>query len=121
MENQADDESMTGDDELLQVEQAIARLIARYPSISPVDIEHAVRTIHQRFADGKVRDFVPLLVEKAARRDIAGWATTQPRVPTALSRPATEGGETDIPAALGQRRQRRATRWPGFLAAWPSR
>ncbi|MBP1159880.1 hypothetical protein ABIC28_005432 [Rhodococcus sp. PvR044] len=112
---------MTGDDELLQVEQVIARLTARYPSISPIDIEHTVRTIHQRFADGKVRDFVPLLVEKAARRDIAGWVTTQPRTPTALSRPATEAGGTDAPAALGQRRQRRAARWPGFLAAWPSR
>jgi hypothetical protein len=112
---------MTGDDELLQVEHVIARLIARYPSVSPVDIEHAVRTIHRRFADGKVRDFVPLLVEKAARRDIAGRATTPPAAPTALSLPAAQAGGTDAPAALGPRRQRRATRWPGFLAAWPSR
>ncbi|AQA21725.1 hypothetical protein BTZ20_4198 [Rhodococcus sp. MTM3W5.2] len=112
---------MAGDDELLQVEHVIARLIARYPSASPIDIAHTVWTIHQRFADGKVRDFVPLLVEKAARRDIAGWATTPPAAPTALSRPAAQAGETDAPATLGQRRQRRATRWPGFLAAWPSR
>ena len=112
---------MTGDDELLQVEHVIARLTARYPSISPIDIADAVWTIHQRFADGKVRDFVPLLVEKAARRDIAGWATTQPRAPTAPSLPAAQAGGTDTPAILGQRRQRRATRWPGFLAAWPSR
>ncbi|MGW6378663.1 three-helix bundle dimerization domain-containing protein [Rhodococcus sp. NPDC055112] len=68
---------MTGDDELLQVEHVIARLIARYPSESPADIEHTVRTIHQRFANGKVRDFVPLLVEKAARRQIADRVTTQ--------------------------------------------
>ncbi|MFZ2173363.1 MAG: hypothetical protein WAW17_04895 [Rhodococcus sp. (in: high G+C Gram-positive bacteria)] len=62
---------MTADDELLQVEKVIARLITRYPSISPADIEDAVRTIHKRFATGRIRDFVPLLVEKAARRDIA--------------------------------------------------
>ncbi|SEL38465.1 three-helix bundle dimerization domain-containing protein [Rhodococcus maanshanensis] len=68
---------MTGDDELLQVEHVIARLIARYPSEPPTDIEHTVRTIHQRFANGKVRDFVPLLVEKAARRQIADRVTTE--------------------------------------------
>ena len=66
-----DDESMIGDDELLQVEQVIERLMTRYPSVSPVDIEHAVRTVHKRFADCRIRDFVPLLVEKAARRDLA--------------------------------------------------
>jgi hypothetical protein len=59
---------MTGDDESLLVEQVIERLIARYPSVSPEDIELLVRGIHQRFDGGRIRDFVPLLVEKAARR-----------------------------------------------------
>lgn len=62
---------MTGDDELLQVERVIERLITRYPSLSPVDIEHIVRTVHKRLAESRVRDFIPLLVEKAARRDLA--------------------------------------------------
>ena len=61
---------MAGDDESLQVEQVIERLIARYPSVAAGDIEHTVRTIHKRFDHGRIRDFVPLLVEKAARRDL---------------------------------------------------
>ena len=62
---------MTGDDEQLQVEKVIERMITRYPSLSPVDIEHIVRTVHKRLAESRVRDFIPLLVERAARRDLA--------------------------------------------------
>ncbi|MEE2034991.1 three-helix bundle dimerization domain-containing protein [Rhodococcus chondri] len=61
---------MRGDDEMLQIEQVIARLSTRYPTVPAGDIETTVRIIHQRFVHGKVRDFVPLLVEKAARRQI---------------------------------------------------
>lgn len=74
---------MTPDDELLQVEQVIERLINRYPSISPTHIEHAVHVVHQRFAESRIRDFVPLLVEKAARREIVGrLAVAEPMIPT---------------------------------------
>ncbi|MFC0449466.1 three-helix bundle dimerization domain-containing protein [Rhodococcus jostii] len=62
---------MTGDDELLQVEQVIERLITRYPSVASADVELTVRTVHKRLAECRIRDFVPLLVEKAARRDLA--------------------------------------------------
>ncbi|MEV0708631.1 three-helix bundle dimerization domain-containing protein [Nocardia aurea] len=62
---------MTGDNELLQVEQVIERLITRYPSFPPADIELIVRTVHKRFADVRIHDFVPLLVEKAARQSIS--------------------------------------------------
>ncbi len=61
---------MTGDEELLQVDQVITRLITCYPTVAPVDIERSVRMIHARFKRGRIRAFVPLLVEKAARRDI---------------------------------------------------
>ncbi|MEV5648875.1 hypothetical protein AB0L57_11555 [Nocardia sp. NPDC052254] len=62
---------MTVDEELIQVEQIIERLLIRYPSAPPTDIELTVRTIHKRFADVRVHDFVPLLVEKAARQAIS--------------------------------------------------
>jgi hypothetical protein len=62
---------MIGDDELLQVEQVIERLITRYPSVASADVELTVRTVHKRLAECRIRDFVPLLVEKAARRDLA--------------------------------------------------
>jgi len=62
---------MTGDEEFIQVEQVIERLIARHPSVPPGDIELVVRGIHKRFSDARVHDFVPLLVEKAAQQAIS--------------------------------------------------
>ncbi|MDN3458028.1 MULTISPECIES: three-helix bundle dimerization domain-containing protein [Rhodococcus] len=62
---------MTGDEELLHVQRVITRLISRYPNVPPPEIENRVRTIHQRFAGCRIRDFVPLLVEKAARHEIS--------------------------------------------------
>lgn len=79
---------MTGDDELLQVEQVIERLITRYPSVSAADIEHTVRGIHGRFENGRIRDYVPLLVEKAARRAISDQVSeTADQVPGAVAPP----------------------------------
>ncbi|MFD9661059.1 three-helix bundle dimerization domain-containing protein [Rhodococcus sp. NPDC059968] len=68
---------MTGDDELLQIEQVIERLTTRYPAASPGDIEHTVRTVHKRLAECRIRDFVPLLVEKTARRELSDRAAVQ--------------------------------------------
>lgn len=62
---------MTVDEELAQVEQVIERLLTRYPAASRADIELVVRTIHKRFTNARVHDFVPLLVEKAARQAIS--------------------------------------------------
>ncbi|MFC9659713.1 three-helix bundle dimerization domain-containing protein [Nocardia sp. NPDC127606] len=57
---------MRNDNESVQIDQVIERLIARFPAKSPAAIELLVRRIHERFAGARVRDFVPLLVEKAA-------------------------------------------------------
>lgn len=62
---------MTGDEELLHVERVITRLISRYPNVPPPEIENRVRIIHQRFVGCRIRDFVPILVEKAARQEIS--------------------------------------------------
>ncbi|MFE6925583.1 three-helix bundle dimerization domain-containing protein [Nocardia sp. NPDC057663] len=61
---------MRDDNESVQIDQVIERLIARFPAESPAEIELLVRRIHERFADARVRDFVPLLVEKAARQAV---------------------------------------------------
>lgn len=82
----ADDRPMTGDEELIQVEQVIERMIARHPSVPPGDIELIVRDIHKRFSDARVHDFVPLLVEKAARQSISIRAAGTP-APASRTRP----------------------------------
>ncbi|MGA4789225.1 three-helix bundle dimerization domain-containing protein [Nocardia sp. AB354] len=77
---------MTGDEELIQVEQVIERMIACHPSVPPGDIELIVRDIHKRFSDARVHDFVPLLVEKAARQAISIRAAGTP-APASRTRP----------------------------------
>ncbi|MFE2124487.1 three-helix bundle dimerization domain-containing protein [Rhodococcus aetherivorans] len=62
--------SRPSEDETLQIELVIERLRAAFPSVPPADIDIAVRTIEKRFADAKIRTFVPLLIEKSAWRDI---------------------------------------------------
>jgi hypothetical protein len=61
---------MLVDNEAAQIDQVIERLIARFPAESPAEIKLLVHRIHERFADARVRDFVPLLVEKAARQTV---------------------------------------------------
>ncbi|WP_395704484.1 three-helix bundle dimerization domain-containing protein [Rhodococcus ruber] len=68
-----------GGDEAVQLELVVTRLAVRFPSMSRGDIEIVVRTVEKRFADAKVRDFLSLLIEKAARREI-GEGTASPRM-----------------------------------------
>jgi hypothetical protein len=56
-------------------EDAIRRLTAwlarPFPELSVDDVERAVYGTHSRFDDSPVRDFVPVLVEQASRRQLA--------------------------------------------------
>ncbi|RZL81882.1 MAG: hypothetical protein EOP32_13775 [Rhodococcus sp. (in: high G+C Gram-positive bacteria)] len=63
---------MTNDEELHHIEQVIDRFDTRYPDVPRESIEQVVHSAHRHFANGKVRDFVPLLVERAAREKIRG-------------------------------------------------
>lgn len=63
---------MTRDEEIHHIEQVIDRLETRFPDVSRENIEQVVCSAHAHFGNGKVRDFVPLLVELAARETIRG-------------------------------------------------
>ncbi|WP_416061174.1 three-helix bundle dimerization domain-containing protein [Rhodococcus indonesiensis] len=65
-----DPRPLPGEDEMLQIESVVARLVARFPTVPPLDIDLAVRTAEKRFADATIRAFVPLLIEKAVRRTL---------------------------------------------------
>lgn len=54
-----------------QIDQVIERLRDRYPLLANTDLDVLVHTIHHRYAGCRVHDFVPLLVEKAARQVIS--------------------------------------------------
>jgi len=46
------------------------RLLDEFPSASPLVVNTLIRTEHARFKTSRIRDFVPLFVEKRARRDL---------------------------------------------------
>lgn len=71
------------DDERRQVAHVVERLHVRHPAIAIADIEQIAQAIYCRFAQARVRDYVPLLVERAAQDHIvkAGHDATPAAVP----------------------------------------
>ncbi|MGW5237530.1 three-helix bundle dimerization domain-containing protein [Monashia sp. NPDC004114] len=55
------------------MEEVVARLSERFPGVALEVIEAAVRVAHEGL-EGPVRDYVPVLVEHAARDRIAAFA-----------------------------------------------
>lgn len=54
-------------DEAAQIAEVILRVAATYPDISTADVTRVVQTMHTGFDDAKVREFIPLLVERKVR------------------------------------------------------
>ena len=50
---------------------AAARLRTRFPGLPPEVVDDALRAAHARFDGSPIRDFVPLLVERAAAASLA--------------------------------------------------
>ena len=61
------------EDEAIQIQRVIDRLVALFPSVSSAEIESAVHTVESRFDGAAVRTFVPVLIEKAVRQSISGY------------------------------------------------
>lgn len=53
--------------EAMQMDEVIQRIATSCPDITQADIERVVWTLHAGFDDAKLREFVPLLVERKAR------------------------------------------------------
>jgi len=58
-------------DEATQIAEVIARVVATYPDRSTTDIAQVVQALHAGFDNAKIREFVPLLVEREARAVLA--------------------------------------------------
>jgi len=61
-------------DERQAVEQVTVRLSARFPNLPTTLVRTTVRDEHAKL-DGRVRDYVPVLVERAARQRLGMIAT----------------------------------------------
>jgi hypothetical protein len=53
------------------IEHLVERLKSNFPSMSPETIALVVRDNHARFEGRPLREYVPLFVERSARRDLA--------------------------------------------------
>lgn len=53
------------------IEQVVDRLKASYPAVGPDTITTVVHRNHAKFDGSRVRDFVPLFVERGSRRDLS--------------------------------------------------
>jgi hypothetical protein len=52
------------------IDQLVARLTGRYPTIAESTVSSVVRDVHSRYDGKPLRDFVPLLVERHAKLEL---------------------------------------------------
>jgi hypothetical protein len=62
---------LSPEDETRAVTNVTQRLVASFPAVAPEVVEHTVHTSHERFANSPIRDFVPVLVERIAKNNLA--------------------------------------------------
>ncbi|HEY3438958.1 MAG TPA: hypothetical protein VGK35_14830 [Actinotalea sp.] len=58
---------MRHEDELKQIGTVRERLVGSHPDVDPSTVDDVVSQVQQVYAASRVRDFVPLLVERDAR------------------------------------------------------
>lgn len=57
------------------IEQVAERLAVQYPDLGADTVAAVVQQNHAQFSDSRIRDFVPLFVERRARRALAELAS----------------------------------------------
>lgn len=63
---------MTPEEEARAVDEVARRLAIRFPQISSDTVSRTVKDAHAEFANSRIRDFVPLFVERNARDHLRG-------------------------------------------------
>ncbi|WP_229276279.1 three-helix bundle dimerization domain-containing protein [Agromyces kandeliae] len=97
-------------DEQQAVEHVVSRLLERFPSLSEDHVHAIVDEEHHRFDGRPVRDFVPVLVEREARKRLKAEAKSVDVEPDAAALAAADevrradGAEVD-PMELARRRE----------------
>ncbi|MFD9668421.1 three-helix bundle dimerization domain-containing protein [Rhodococcus sp. NPDC059968] len=62
---------MNSAEEARQVSQVTTRLLTKFPTASREVVESAVEEAVAHFQSGRIRDFVPLLIERTATAKLA--------------------------------------------------
>lgn len=71
-------------DEQTLLDEAVERLTDQYPSLAPSVVSEVVRELHATFAGARVRDFVPLFVERRARLALAELSVSYEGIPATV-------------------------------------
>jgi hypothetical protein len=53
------------------IEKLVAHLTSRYPGLARSTVESVVHDVHARFDGSPLRDYIPLLVERNAKAELA--------------------------------------------------
>ena len=53
------------------IEKLVERLTTNFPGVSPDTVAAVVQDNHARFEGRPLREYIPLFVERSARRDLA--------------------------------------------------
>ncbi|MFE3290005.1 three-helix bundle dimerization domain-containing protein [Rhodococcus sp. NPDC059234] len=62
---------MSPDEEQRQIKLVVDRLAIKHPEMTPAAVTDAVNRAYGGFAGGRIRDFIPLLVERHAAEELA--------------------------------------------------
>lgn len=62
---------LSAEDETRAVTEVSERLVASFPEVAPDVVERTVHLSHEKFQDSPIRDFVPVLVERMAKSNLA--------------------------------------------------
>jgi hypothetical protein len=62
--------------ERMMIDEIERRLASKYAQLPPDRVAAAIRNAHSQFERSKIRDFVPLLVERLARAELSKAATS---------------------------------------------
>jgi hypothetical protein len=71
--------------EIRALRAVVDRLARRFPDHPRSVIEDVVAYEHSLFAEGRVRDYIPILVERAAKLRLGSSAVPSPQASTASS------------------------------------
>ena len=64
--------------ETVALSHVSARLKAQFPDLAPSEIESTVRAQHELLANSRICDFLPVLIERAARAELESRRTATP-------------------------------------------
>ena len=102
-------------DEDRAIDEVISRLSEKFPSLSHEHIEAVVDEELHRLDGGRVRDFVPVLVERAAKQRLKAEAKAVDVSPDAAAASGVTAAPVDEPLELDPLEVERRSRESGLL------